>query len=142
MFDFEREITSPKSPPIIQPSHPSVFGPDFDESRINLTVKYPKIPTQSSPDLGKVLMDFDSESKRHLAKAMNVSHSSINHVASGLAWEAYRSWMNSEISKMKDLGYTLAKIKFHYGCVPLMELWKLRNSQLCLLTPEIKEASP
>lgn len=50
--------------------------------------------------------------------------------------------MNSEISKMEDLGYTLAERKFHFGFVPLMELWKLRNSQLCLPAPEIKEASP
>lgn len=49
--------------------------------------------------------------------------------------------MNSEISKLKDLGYTLARSKFHFGFVPLMELWKLRNSQLCLPAPEIKEAS-
>ncbi|XP_050918435.1 proline-rich receptor-like protein kinase PERK9 [Lathyrus oleraceus] len=142
IFNFEPTITSPESSPIIQPSHPSVFGPDFNESRINLTIKYPKMPTQSSPDLGKVLNDFYYESKRRLEKAMISSHSSINPSTSDSTWEAYRSWMNSEISKMKDLEYTLAESKCYYEFVPLMELWKLRNSQLCLPAPKIKEASP
>lgn len=128
MFDFELEIISPKSSPIIQPSHPSIFGPDFDESIINITIKYPKIPTQSSLDLGKVLTDFDSEYKMCLEKAMIVNHSSTNPAASDSAWESYRSWMNSEISKMNDLGYTLDERKFCSGFMPLMELWKMRNS--------------
>lgn len=67
---------------------------------------------------------------------MTVSRSSSNRAASD------KSWMNSEISKTKDLGYTLAERKFHFGFVPLMKLWKLRIYQLCLPTPEIKEASP
>lgn len=46
------------------------------------------------------------------------------------------------LSKMKDLGYSMAESKFRFGFVPLMELWKLRNSQLCLLEPKVKEASP
>ena len=50
--------------------------------------------------------------------------------------------MNYEISKMKDLGYTLDESKFRYGFVPLKELWKLRNSQLCLPAPEVNKASP
>lgn len=72
---------------------------------------------------------------------MTVSHSSANPVASDSAWEAYISWMNSDISKMKDLGYTLVERKFRSGFMPLMELWKSRNSQLCLLAPEVNEAS-
>lgn len=135
MFYFEPEITSPELSPIILPSHPSVFGPDFDESIINLTIKYPKIQTSSSPDLGKILMEFDSESNKHLEKAMTVSHSSTNLATNDSTWEAYKSWMSSEVSKMKDLGYTLVERKFHYGFIPLMELWKLRNSQLCLPAP-------
>lgn len=128
MFDFEPEITSPESPHVIHPRHPFVFGPDFDESRINLRIKYPKLPTKFSPEFGKVLKDFESESKSRLEKAITVSLSSTNPVASDLAWKDYRSRMNSEISKLKDLGYTLAERKFHFGFVPLMELWKLRNS--------------
>lgn len=141
MFDFEPEPTSPdhESPLIIVPSFPSLFGPDFDESKINLTVKYPKQPTKSSPNFGKVLRKFESESKSHLHEAMIVSRSSVNPAASDSTWEAYRSQMNSKISKLKDLEYTLAERKFHYRFVPLMELWKLRNSQLCLPAPEIKE---
>lgn len=50
--------------------------------------------------------------------------------------------MNSKISKPKDHGYTFAKIIFHSGFVLLMEIWKLRNSQLYLPAPEIKEATP
>lgn len=100
------------------------------------------MPTQSSPDLGKVLTDFDYESKRREEKAMIVSHSSTNSTASDSAWEAYRSWMNSDISKMKDFGYTLDESKLRSGFVPLIELWKLRNSQLFFPAPEIKEASP
>lgn len=50
--------------------------------------------------------------------------------------------MNSKISKLKDLGYTLVESKFHYGFVPLMELWKLRNSHICLSAPKIKDVSP
>lgn len=139
MFDFKPEINSPESSPIIQPSHLFVFGPNFDESRINLTIQYPKIPTQSSLDLGKVLTDFDFEYKRHLEKAMTDSHSSANLDASYSYREAYRSWINSEISKMKDLGYTLVESKFCFGFVLLMKLWKMRNYQLCLPASEIKE---
>lgn len=58
------------------------------------------------------------------------------------ALEEYRSWMNSKISKLKNLGYTFSERKLCSGFVPLMELWKLINSQLYLLAPEIKEASP
>lgn len=49
--------------------------------------------------------------------------------------------MNSKISKLKDLGCTFAESKFCSGFMPLMELWKLRNSELCLAVPKIKEAS-
>lgn len=53
---------------------------------------------------------------------MIVSRSSTNPAASDSAWEAYRSWMNSKISKLKDIEYTLAESKFHFGFIPLMEL--------------------
>lgn len=72
-------------------------------------------------------MGYDS-----LHKAMTTSRSSAN-------WEAYRSWINSKISKLKDFGYDLSERNFHFGFVPLMELRKLRNAQLGLPTPEIKE---
>ena len=44
MFNFEPEPISPdyESPAIIVPSFPSVYGPDCDESRINLIINYPK----------------------------------------------------------------------------------------------------
>lgn len=40
------------------------------------------------------------------------------------------------------MGILLLEKKFRYGFVSLMELWKLRNSQLCVPAPEIKEATP
>lgn len=122
LLNFEPKPISPESPPIILPSHPSVYGPDFDESRINLTVKYPKQPTKSSHNFGKVLRKFEYESKSRLLEAMTLSSSSVNPVASDSTWEAYRSWMNSKIYKLEDIGYTLAESKFRYGLVPLMEL--------------------
>lgn len=141
MFNFEPEPISPESPPVIPPLNPYVYGPDFGESRINLIVKYPKLPTKSSPPFGKALRKFEYEFISHLHESMIVSHSSANPVVSDSAWEEYRSWMNSNISKLKDLGYTLAERKYCSGFVPLTELWKLRNSQLCLPAPEIKEDS-
>lgn len=87
-------------------------------------------------------MEFNSEFKKRLEKAMTVSHSSANPAASNSTWETYRRWMNYEVSKMKDLGYTLGENKFRYGFVTLMELWKLRNSQLCLPALEVKKVSP
>lgn len=145
MFDFEPESTSPnhESLLIIVPSPPFVYGLDFDESRINLTINYLKQPPKSSPNFGKVLRKFESECKSRLHEAMIVCCSSTNPDASDSAWEAYRSWMNfSQISKLKDIGYTLAERKFRSGSIPLMELWKLRNSQLCLPAQENNEATP
>lgn len=89
MFNFEPEITSPESPHVIQPTHHFVFCPDFNESRINLAIKYQKLLTKSSHDFGKVLKDFKSESKRRLEKAINVNYSCANLVASDSVWEAY-----------------------------------------------------
>lgn len=143
MFEFEPEPISPdhESHPIIVPSFPCVYGPDFDKSIINLIVKYLKQPPKSSPNIGKVLRKFESESKSRLHEEMTVKRSSSNPATSDSAWEAYRSWMDSKISKLKNLGYTLDERQFRSGFVPLMELWKLRNSQIYLPAPEIKEAA-
>lgn len=43
---------------------------------------------------------------------------------------------------MKNIGYTLAENQFCSGFVPLMELWKLKNSQLCLLASKVNAVSP
>ena len=75
-------------------------------------------------------------------EAITISRSSANPAASDSAWEAYRKWTNSKISRLKDFGYKLVERKLCSGFIPLMEIWKLRNSQLCLLTPEIKEVTP
>lgn len=53
--------------------------------------------------------------------------------------EAYRRWSNSKISKIKIFGYKVSEINFCSGFVPLIEIWKLRNSRLCLPALEIKE---
>ena len=63
-------------------------------------------------------MDFGSEYKRSLEIAMTVTHSSVNPAASDSTWEAYKSWMSSEISKMKDLGILWLKENFVLGSCP------------------------
>lgn len=79
MFNYEPEpfLSDPESPFIIIPSNPSVFGPDFDETKIDLTISYPK-PPKPSPNIGKILKKFESESKSHLHEAMSISRSSTN----------------------------------------------------------------
>lgn len=47
--------------------------------------------------------------------------------------------LNPKFSKLKNLGYKVYERNFYYGIVPLMEIWKLRNSQSCLPAPEVKE---
>lgn len=143
MFNFEPVSISSdlESPSIIFPSFPSIYGPDFTETRINLTVNYPK-PPKSSPNISKIMRKFESESKIRLYEAMTISHSSANPTASDSAWEAYKVWVNSKISKLKYFGYQLTERKFLYGFIPLMEIWKLRNSQLCPPALEVKEATP
>lgn len=46
MFNYEHEpvLSDPELPPIIIPQFPSVFCPDLDETKIDLTVNYPKPP--------------------------------------------------------------------------------------------------
>lgn len=70
---------------------------------------------------------------------MTTSRSSVNPAESDSAQEAYRRWINSKISKLKDFGYDLSERNFRYGFVPLTELWKLRNAPLCLPALRIKE---
>ena len=53
--------------------------------------------------------------------------------------EAYRRLINSKISKQNNFGYKVYERKFRYGFIPLMEIWNLWNSQLCLPAPEVKE---
>lgn len=126
---------------LISFSHHFLYGPEFDESRINLTVNYPK-PPKSSPNISKILRKFESESKSCLHEAMAIIRSSANSAASDSAWKAYRSWVDSKISKLKDFGYKHAERKFRYRFVHLTEIWKLRKSQLCLPAPKVKEATP
>lgn len=139
MFNFEPEPISSdhESPHIIFPSFPSVHGLEFDESRINLTVSYPK-PLKSSPNIGKILRKFDSKSKSRLHEAMTINRSSANPAASDSAWEAYRGWVDSKISKLKNFRYKLAERQSCSGLIPLMEIWKLRNSHLCIPSLEVK----
>lgn len=49
--------------------------------------------------------------------------------------------MNSKISRMKNFGCKVSERNFLYGFIPLIEIWKLRNSQLCLPAPEVKEVT-
>lgn len=79
------------------------------------------------------MKNFESDSRSHLHAAMT------NPAESDSTLEAYRSWIKSKISKLKKFGYKVSERKFRSGFVPLMEIWKLRNTPLCLLAPEIKE---
>lgn len=49
--------------------------------------------------------------------------------------------MNSKISRLKNFGYKVSERNFLSGFIPLMEIWKLRNSHLCLPAPEVKEVT-
>lgn len=70
---------------------------------------------------------------------MRTSCLSSNLAETDVALEAYRSWINSKISKLKKFWYKVSKRNFCYGFVPLMELWKIQNTPLCLPAPEVKE---
>lgn len=61
MFNYEPELVlfDPEPPPIIIPSFPSVFGHTLDQTKIDLTVSYPK-PPKSSPNISKILRKFES----------------------------------------------------------------------------------
>lgn len=123
MFNFELElvVSNPETPPIIFPSLPTLYGPDLDETRIDLTVNFPK-PTRN---IGKILRKFESKSRSRLHEAMPISRSSENPTESDSAWETYIRWINSKISKLKKFRYKVSERNFHYGFVPLMEIWKL-----------------
>lgn len=140
MFNYEHEpvISNPKTPPIIFPSLPTLFGPDLDETKIDLTVSFPK-PPKPTPNIGEILRKFESESKSCLHEVMTISRASANPAESDSSWEAYRRWMNYKISNLKNFGYKVSERKFRSGFVPLMEIWKLRNSHLCLPALEVNE---
>lgn len=70
---------------------------------------------------------------------MTISRSSGNPVESDSAWEAYRRWINSKISKLNNFGYKVSERNFCFGIITLIEIWNLRNTPLCLLAPKIKE---
>lgn len=72
---------------------------------------------------------------------MTTSRSSANPTRSDSAWEAYRRWVNSKISRLKNFGYKVSERNFRSGFIPLMKIWKLRNSQLCLPAPEVKKVT-
>lgn len=123
--------------------HPllTLYGPDPDPTIIDLSVIIPK-PPKPNPNIGKILNNYESDSRRRLRAAMTTSRSSANPSESDFAWEDYKSWINSKISKLKNLRYKVSERNFCYGFVPLMEIWKLRNAPLCLPAPEIKEVIP
>lgn len=123
MFNFEPEpvVSDLETPPIIFPTLPTFYGPDNDETIIDLSVRVPK-PPKPSPNIGKIPRKFKSDSRSRLHEAMTTSHSSANPDERDFAWEAYRMWINSKVSELKDFGYDLSKRNFHYGFVPLMEL--------------------
>lgn len=64
---------------------------------------------------------------------------STNPAESDATWEAYRRWVNSKISKLKNFGYKFSKRNFHSRFEPIMEALQLQHAQLCLPAPEIEE---
>lgn len=116
IFNYEPKsvISNPKSPLI---TTPSVFGPDFDESKIDLTVSYPKPPKPSS-NIGKIMRKFESESRSRLHEAMTISCSSANPAKSDFAGETYKRWINSKIFRLNNFGYKVSERNFLLGLFP------------------------
>lgn len=137
-YDLEPEVSDSETPHIIFPTLPTLYGLNHDETIIERFIIIPK-PPKPSPNIGKILRKFESESRSRLYEAMAISRSSANSFESDSIWEAYIRWINSKISKLKDFGYDLSGKRIRSGFVPLMELWKLRNAPLYLPAPEIKE---
>lgn len=133
MFNFEpeSEVSDSERNKAIPPNLPAFYGPDPHPTITGLFVR---IPNQSkpNPNISKVLKNFESNSRSCLHAIMTTSYLSANPT------EAYKSWINSKISKLKNFGYKVSE-KNRYGFVPLMKIWKLRNTLFCLPTPEVKE---
>lgn len=91
MFNYEPEpkVSDSETPPIIFPTLPTLYGPDHDETKIDLFVKILK-PPKPGPNTGKILRKFELDSRSHLHEAMPISYSSINLDESDSAWEACR----------------------------------------------------
>lgn len=79
LFNFEPEpiVSDLETPSITSPTLLTLFGPDLDETKIDLIVSFPK-PPKPSPNFGKILRKFESESRSHLHEAMTISCSSAN----------------------------------------------------------------
>lgn len=140
MFNYEPKpkVSDSETPLVIFPTLPTLYGPDPNETIIDLSVIIPK-PPKPSPNIGKILRKFESNLRSHLHESMMISHSLADPDESNSAWEDYRRWIKSKISKLKDFGYDLSERNFCFGFVPSMELWKLRNAPPCLPALEIKE---
>lgn len=86
MFNFEPGpvVSDPETPSIIFPLLPTLYGPDLYETRIYLTISFPK-PPKPTPNIGKILRKFDSESRSCLYEAMMTSRASVNPTESDYA---------------------------------------------------------
>lgn len=143
MFNFEPApvVSDSETPKVIFLTLPTLYGSDPDQNIIDIFVRIP-IPPKESPNIGKILKNFEPYSRSRLRTAMTTSHSSANPAESDSAWKDYKRWIDSKISKLKNFGYKISERNFRFGFVPLMEISKLRNARLCLPTAAIKEVTP
>lgn len=118
-----------------------VYGPDPHPIINDVSVRNPSQPKPKQLNVGKILRKFELDSRSYLHAAMRTNYLSVNPTENDVTWEAYRSWMNSKISKLKNFGYKASKRNSSFGFVPLMELWKLRHAPLCIPASEVKEVA-
>lgn len=122
----------------IPSSLPTIYGPDPHPTITDISVRIPSQP-KPNPNIGNILKKIESDSRSCLHTGRWTSCLLPNPAESDAAWEAYKSCINSKISKLKNFGYKVSERNLCYGFVTLMELWKLRHNPLCLLAPEVKE---
>lgn len=77
MFNFkpQLEVSNSKTPKVIPPSLPIVYGSDPHPTVTDLYVRIPKQP-KPNLNIGKILKNFESDSRSCLHAAMATSRSS------------------------------------------------------------------
>lgn len=120
-FEPELEVFDSERHEAIPPSLPSVYGLDPHPTITDLSVRFPRKP-KPNPNVGKILKNFESDSRICLHADMRTSCLPSNPTESDAAWEAYRSWINSKISKLKNFGYKVSERNFSFCVCTLMEL--------------------
>ena len=120
---------------------PNIYGPKPNLNIVDFSIRYHSQPKPKEPNIGKILRKFESDSQRCLHTAMWTSVLSTNPTKSDAVWEAYRRWVNSKISKLKNFGYKVSERNFRSRFEPAMEALQLQRDPLCLPAPEIEEVA-